>query len=247
MRSYAFTAIGMAVLMLAGVLITPGNAQAVIELKVLQHQKTSNDLCTRFWSAVSEIDPGIHIVTIPPRSTNSRSDAALKDGLADADCGRAKTSARSEYEVFSQSPILTIHIVAVSRADEPATIKSWADLAQLSAFDKILINQASPFISKLQANGIVNIDDSAAFSENNLLKLVNNRGRVFIHRSPGIEAKIRDLNLTNLVRVSDPLDKDELYVAYSGHLSSATRDRVESTISQLRKNGELARIASMMK
>jgi ABC-type amino acid transport substrate-binding protein len=247
MRSFAFTAIWMAFLTLAVVSATPVSAQTVLELKVLQHQTATNDLCTRIWSAVSEMDPGIHIVTIPPRSTNSRSDAALKDGLADADCGRVKTGARSQFEVFSQKPILTIHIVAVSRADEPITIKSWADLVQISALDKILINQGSPFISKLQTNGLVNIDDSAAFSENNLLKLVNNRGRVFIHRSPGIESKIRNLNLTKLVRISEPLDQDELYVVYSRHLSSVSRDRVEGAISQLRKSGELARITSMVK
>ena len=248
MRTHAlFSVVPIFFGLFAGLACNWAEAQTIFELRVLQHQQGPNDLCSRFWMGISKIDAAIQIQTIPPRATNSRSEAALKDGQADADCGRIKTDLRAEHEIYSQIPLLTINIVAISRKDDPEPIRSWDDLIKISASEKILINQASPFVSKLRDHGIVNIDDSAVFSENNLAKLANHRGRVFIHRSPGIDAKIRDLNLTEDLRISAPLDKDELFVVYSDQLSAPIRQRVEKAIESLRKSGELARITSVLK
>ena len=131
----------------------------------------------------------------------------------------------------------------VARADDQLVVNSWDDVRALGERGVVLVNRGFTTSDYLKQLGGLQINASATDPAINLHMLVARRGRVFLHRNPGLKTLIARTGMTGKVKVlPHVMYENPTYIAIGKHVDAAVVARVRRALEQMEHTGELARI-----
>ena len=140
--------------------------------------------------------------------------------------------------------LFTIRYYLIARLDDPVVIANWGDVRKLGQDGVVLANRGFAGVTLLENAGVPLIDASAASPQLNVQKLVAHRGRLFFHRTPGLQALLNRTGQGDKVRIlPTEMARSQLYFVVSKHVAADVVARLGAALQVLEKNGELERIA----
>lgn len=197
-------------------------------------------LCIDIMRAIERVEPGITFVGDQSWQPVSRTVASVGVGQIDAACGFLRTAEREASVDYLDAPLFSVDYFLVVRADDKVSVKNWSDVRKLGARGVVLVNHGFGEIAQLEKLGGLAIDDGAFDTKTNLAKLLEGRGRFFIHRLPGLKEEIRRDGLQDKVRLlPTPMYRDYFYMIVSKKLATEIREKMNKAILQIRGSGEM--------
>jgi polar amino acid transport system substrate-binding protein len=212
--------------------------------KYIQNAGVFSGLGIDIMKAIEKIDSGIKFTYPESFIPFARISSSLETGAIDVFFGMVKSEEREKQFVFVNPPLYATHNKMVVRKDDPiANIKSYNDIRALGADGIILVDFGTAHQKLLENEKDLRIDASGKNRKENLLKLMNKRGRFYYSTDMGLIGTIKEENLENKVRfLPHVFLEDFQYAAFSKSVPAATVLRVQKAIEMLSKNGELTKI-----
>ena len=131
----------------------------------------------------------------------------------------------------------------MARADDPIVINNWDDVRHLGPGTVVMANRGFASVQILAAVGGLTVDARAASPPINLQKLSAGRARLFLHRTPGLQAFLERSGAADKVRILPVvLASNQLYLALGKQVDRDTVARVQHALARLEKTGELERM-----
>lgn len=199
-------------------------------------------ICVDIMRAIEHVDPRLKFVGDNTWQPLARMEAGLLAGNLDAVCGLLRSKPRDTQYTYVPTPLFSVNYHLVVRADDDIRINSWDDVRKLGNDGIVLVINGFGIIKRLQDEKVI-IDSGAYTSKTNFAKLLAGRGRFYYHRSPGIEAEIRQAGVEGKVRIlPKPMHTEKFHLVVSKGVSAETVDRLNNALIVLERNGELARL-----
>jgi glutamate/aspartate transport system substrate-binding protein len=201
-------------------------------------------ICIDIMNAVERVDPSLRFSGHQAWQPLARIYSSIDRGTQDASCGLSHSPERDKKYVFVGPPLFTIRYHLIARIDDPVSIASWDDVRKLEPDGVVLANRGFAGVTVLEKAGVRLIDASAASPQLNVQKLLAHRGRLFFHRSPGLQATLNRTGYGARVRIL-PMEmaSSPLYFVVGRHLDAGVVERLRAALQTLEKSGELERIA----
>ncbi|KIF80544.1 hypothetical protein TSA66_06520 [Noviherbaspirillum autotrophicum] len=198
-------------------------------------------LCVDIMHAIERTDPHIRFVLGPPPQSLARIEASLVAGELHVACGFLRTGKREHALHYIEPPLFSTDFYMAVRADDDVAVRNWEDVRRLGEDAVILAKYAcAPALSSVEG---LKTDFSAKDTKTNIQKLLAGRGRFFFHRSPGIEAAIRDAGAQGKVKILPVvMSRQPLYMVLSKAVPAHAATRIQTAIIRLEANGELAKL-----
>ncbi|MBA5638154.1 transporter substrate-binding domain-containing protein [Duganella sp. LX20W] len=218
-------------------------AQEGTEPKFIARGGAVVGLCVDILRAIEKTEPGLTFTGDQHWMPLVRVYAELARGEQDAACGVQRTADREGKFVFLEPSLFPINYMLMARADDPIVINNWDDVRNLGPDAVVLANRGFASVQILQGVGGLNVDARSASPSMNLQKLIAGRGRLFLHRTPGLQAFLERSGATYKVRILPViLSSNRLYLVLGKHVDHDTAARVQHALTRLEKSGELERL-----
>lgn len=244
-----------AMLFLCCLLLAAGSqAQNIVTLRVAAQTGTEPKfidggngrvigLCIDIFRTIERIDPGLVFAGDQQWLPLIRAVSEVTTRQDDLACAIQRSPERERQLVFLDPVIIQFQYLLVARADDQLVVNSWDDLRALGERGVVLVNRGFTTSDYLKQLGGLQINASATDPAINLQMLVARRGRVFLHRNPGLETLIARTGMTGKVKVlPHVMYENPTYVALGKHVDAAVVARVRRAVEQMERTGELARI-----
>ena len=200
-------------------------------------------LCIDIFRTIERIDPGLVFAGDQQWLPLIRAVSEVATRQHDLACAIQRSPERVRQLVFIDHVILKFQYLLVARADDRLVVNSWGDLRALGNSGVVLVNRGFTTSEYLEQVGGLQINASATDPAINLQMLAARRGRVFLHRNPGLKALIARSGLTGKVKVlPQVMYQNPTYIAFGKHVDAAVVARVQHAVEQMERTGELARI-----
>lgn len=228
---------------MAGAVTLRVAAQEGTEPKFVARGGAVVGLCVDILRAIEKLDPGLTFTGDQHWMPLVRVYTELARGAQDAACGVQRTADREHKFVFLEPALFPLNYMLMARADDPVVINNWDDVRQLGPDTVVLANRGFAGVSILEAVGGLKVDARSASPLMNLQKLIAGRGRLFLHRTPGLQAFLQRAGAADKVRILPVvLETSYIYLVLGKHVDHATAARVQEALSRLDKAGELERL-----
>lgn len=199
-------------------------------------------ICVDIMRAIEHVDPSLRFEGIQEWRPLPRIEAQLDKGDLDIVCGLLRNRAREEKYTYIEPSLFAVNYFLVARADDGIEINSWDDVRALGNQGSLLAIHGFGIVSKLAELGL-KVDDGATTSEANIGKLLVNRGRFYIHRSPGIETEIRRAGRAGKVRLlPTAMLAEQFYMVARRSMSADIVEKLSKAVRYLDQTGELVRL-----
>lgn len=200
-------------------------------------------LCIDILRAIEAVDPQLKFVGDQVWQPLARMEAGMATGDMDVICGLLRTEARESRYAYIDTPLFPVSYYLIARADDGVQIQGWEDVRKLGDRGIVLVINGFGILGKLESVPGLKIDSGAYTSRGNFDKLLAGRGRFYYHRSPGINAEIRNAGVEGKVRIlPTAMHREKFYMAASKRLPAKTVNRLSKAIALLERSGELARL-----
>lgn len=200
-------------------------------------------LCIDIMRAVEQADPGLRFAGDQRWKPLVRAYSELESGVEDVQCAVQRTRERERRFNFIGPALYAIEYHLLARAGDPVSIASWDDVRKLAPDNVVLVNRGFAAGDVLAAIGGIDVDASSTSQDLNLQKLLAGRGRLYFHRSPGLQKLLERTGTAGKVKILPPvMYSAKLYFATSKQLDSQVAARLAAALEQLAKNGELERL-----
>lgn len=200
-------------------------------------------LCVDILRAIEHITPGLTFVGDQHWMPLVRVYTQLGNGEQDAACGVQRTHARESRYRYLEPALFTLNYMLLARADDAIEVNNWNDLRQLGPRSVVLANRGFAAVEMLGALGGVQVDSSSASPAMNLQKLIAGRGRLFLHRTPGLQAFLNQNGAAGKVRILPvPMISAKVYLALGRHVKPEVVAQVQRALTRLDQTGELHRL-----
>ena len=200
-------------------------------------------LCVDIMRAIESTDPGLKFTGDQVWQPLVRMEAGMGNGDLDVVCGLLRTGAREARYTYLDTALFSVTYYLIARADDEVQIQSWDDVRNLGDHGIVLVINGFGILGKLETVPGLKIDAGAYTSKGNFDKLLAGRGRFYYHRSPGINAEIRNAGVEEKVRIlPTAMHREKFYMVGSRKLPADTLNRLGKAIAQLERNGELAKL-----
>lgn len=217
--------------------------QVIVDGKI-----SAKGLCLDIMQAVTACDPDITFVPYTEGETMFlpvlRATSYLEDGTIDTMCGYTKSSEREDTMVFSDVPLYSIGLTFAVRADDDVQIASLQDVLELGSNGMILVKRGGAYESYLQqqVGGKLQIE-SVTEDRQNLLKLVNKRGRFWAWHALGIMGLSRTEGMQDRIKLLPvTFTTENQYMVFSKQVPASTVERVDRVLKALAENRTLTKI-----
>lgn len=218
-------------------------AQEGTEPKFIARGGTVVGLCVDILRAIEKQEPGLTFTGDQHWMPLVRVFTELAGGEQDAACGVQHTPDREGKFTFLEPALFRNDYMLLARADDPVAVNSWDDVRQLGPRTVVLANRGFASVQVLEAAGGLHVDARSANPAMNLNKLIAGRARLFLHRTPGLQAFLNRNGATDKVRILPVvLASAPVYLVLGKHVASDTVARVQHALTQLDKTGELERL-----
>lgn len=200
-------------------------------------------LCIDILRALEKTDAELKFTGDQVWQPLARMEAGMAAGDLDVICGLLRTKARESRYIYIDPPLFPVTYHLVVRADDDVQVSTWDDVRALGDRGVVLVNNGFGIIDRLQSTAGIRFDAGANTTKGNLSKLLAGRGRFFYHRSPGIQSEIRAAGLEGKFKVLPvAMHTEKFYLVVSDRLAPDTLERLRHAVSELDRNGELARL-----
>jgi len=200
-------------------------------------------LCIDILRAIEQIDPGLRFTGDQQWKPLIRSYSELEAGMADVQCAMQRIPEREKKYRFIGPVLYRSDYHFLVRSDDPLAIHSWDDVRRLAPNNVVLVNRGFAAADIVASQGGIELDASSTSPELNLQKLIAGRGRLYFHRSPGLERLLERTGSEGKVRIlPQVMYTADLYFATSRQLDREVSERIADALFQLEKKGELARL-----
>lgn len=198
-------------------------------------------ICVDVMRAIEKIDPSIKFLGDQNFMPLSRIERDLEEGTLDCFVGFIKNEEREKKYIYIDIPIYYVKDILISRKDDKIEIKNLEDIKKLND-NKILMVLGVGQVQKFKSQGY-NIDDGGKTLEDNLKKLMSNRGRFMYQSEIEMLEAIRKMKLEDRVKIH-PIESEisGRYIAFSKKTPRETIIKVTKALEQLRDNGTLNQI-----
>jgi ABC-type amino acid transport substrate-binding protein len=231
----------------------PGGTAGAVTLRVAAQQGTEPKfiarggavvgLCVDILRAIEKLEPGLTFSGDQHWMPLVRVYTELARGEQDAACGVQRTADRERKFIFLEPALFPINYMLMARADDPVVINNWDDVRNLGPDTIVLANRGFASVQILEAVGGLNVDARSASPPMNLQKLLAGRARLFLHRTPGLQAFLERAGAADKVRILPVImSSNRLYLALGKHVEHDTVARVQHALTRLDKTGELERL-----
>ncbi|MBJ7311095.1 substrate-binding periplasmic protein [Rugamonas sp. CCM 8940] len=247
--------LGWHCLLCAAALLGPVAAQAAAPLRVAAQEGTEPKfinaergdgiagLCIDIFRAIEKIEPGLAFVGDQRWMPLVRIYSELASGGQDAACGVQRTSERSGKFLFLEPALFIINYHLLARIDDDIVVDDWDDVRRLGGNGVVLANRGFATTTVLEQLGGLQIDASSTSPPMNLHKLIAGRGRLFLHRSPGLHAFLKRNDAVGKVRILPVvMATAPLYLAVGKHVDPGQVGRLRHALQVLERRGELERL-----
>ncbi len=213
-------------------------------MTVVENGRTAiGGICVDIMRAVENLDPQLKFVGDQEWQPLVRMEAGMLTGDMDAICGLLRTSTREPRYTYIDTALFPVTYHLIVRADDDVQVENWDDVRRLGDQGTVLVINGFGILGKLESVPGLKIDSGAFTSKANFDKLLARRARFYYHRSPGINAEIRNAGVEGKVRIiGTVMHKEKFYMAVSKKMPAETVSRLGKAIARLERNGELARL-----
>jgi polar amino acid transport system substrate-binding protein len=201
-------------------------------------------ICIDIMRAVERLDPGLKFAGDQTWQPLPRIYSSIDHGLQDVSCGLSHSPERDRKYNFVGPALFIIRYHLIARMDDPVVINNWDDVRNLEPDGMVLANRGFAGATLLTQLGIRQVDASASNPQLNLQKLLAHRGRLYLHRGPGLQATLDRTGYGAKVRVlPTEMASTPLYFVTGKHMAPAIVERLHAALQALEKSGDLERIA----
>lgn len=204
-------------------------------------------LCVDLIKAVERTDPTLkftgydRFVPLPRIEEGMASDPAAYDVFF----GLIKSPAREAKFNFIDIPLYQTSLKLAARADDAIEVKSFDDIRKLGDEGSILAVRGTAHVAFLQQQGGLKIDAGANTTADDLIKLVNHRGRFVFNTNISLAHEIKRQKLEGKIRIIPAtFHAEPQYLAVSKTLPPDTIAKLKSALARLESSGELSKIFS---
>jgi len=202
-------------------------------------------LCVDLIKAVERADPSLkftgydRFVPLPRIEEGMASNPAAYDVFF----GLIKSPAREAKFNFIDIPLYQTSLKLAARADDPVDVKSFDDIRKLGDEGSILAVKGTAHVTFLQQQGGLKIDEGAHTTSDDLIKLVNHRGRFIFNTNISLAYEIKRQKLEGKIRIIPAtFHAEPQYLAVSKMLPPDTVAKLKSALAKLESSGELSKI-----
>ncbi|SFL67811.1 MULTISPECIES: substrate-binding periplasmic protein [Rugamonas] len=200
-------------------------------------------LCIDIFRAIEKIDPGLAFVGDQRWMPLIRIYSELASGGQDAACAVQHTAERDAKFLFLDPPLFPIAYHLLARVDDDVVVNDWDDVRRLGGNGVVLANRGFATTTVLEQLGGLQIDASSTSPPMNLHKLIAGRGRLFLHRSPGLRAFLKRNGAAGKVKILPVvMETAPLYLAVGKHVDPGQVARLRHALQLLERRGELERL-----
>ena len=200
-------------------------------------------LCIDIMRAVEQVDPGLRFVGDQRWKPLIRAYSELEAGIEDVQCAVQYTAEREKRFNFIGPTLFAIEYHFLVRSDDNIEIHSWDDVRKLAPNGVVLVNRGFAAGDIVAAMGGIEVDASSTHQELNLQKLIAGRGRLYFHRSPGLQKLLARTGTASKIKIlPQVMYSAKMYFATSKQLDSKISERLASALFALEKKGELERL-----
>lgn len=200
-------------------------------------------LCVDIMRAIESLDPELKFTGDQVWQPLVRMEAGMVNGDLDVICGLLRTEAREARHIYLDTALFPVTYYLIVRADDDVQIHGWDDVRGLGDRGIVLVINGFGILGRLGTVPGLKIDAGAYTSKGNFDKLLAGRGRFYYHRSPGINAEIRNAGVEGKVKIlPTAMHREKFFMVASKKLPAETVNRLGKALAQLERSGELAKL-----
>ena len=194
--------------------------------------------------AIQKLDPSISFVGEERFMPLRRIERQLENGEIDVFFGFVRNKYRRDHFAFIEPPLYKSTPVLVARRNDPINIKRLEEIRALGDEGVVMVTTGYAQVEHLRSLGLI-VDDRGASLDQNLQKLIRDRGRFIFHSEIGVSEMIETSpnTITQAIRVlPTKFSEQGRYIAFSRAVPETTVNKVKRALDQLAASGELRRI-----
>lgn len=237
-------------LIVAGLVLAQGQAQplrsiaqAGAPVKYAAPGEARPGLCREAAQALTQFDPRVQFAGLEREASLRRIERMLEHDEIDVFlCLLATPERRARFD-FLSVPIYRVRHVLVQRREDERQIESYPQLAQHSQGLPVLVARGSALARQLDRQGVRH-SDAPANDIVALRMLLVGRGELVYGQDMTLVPLLRLPEFAGRLRLGEAtLSEDSHHLALSRRLPGATRQRLETALATLERNGTLRELA----
>jgi ABC-type amino acid transport substrate-binding protein len=218
-------------------------AQAGTPVKYAGADSRLPGLCRELAQAVQRFDSQLQVQGLDKEAPLRRVEVLLERGEIDLFFCMIDTPARRARFDFLSVPIYQTRHVVVQRSADRRAVDSYARLAEIGRRSPVLVAQGSALARHLARQGVAHVE-GAPSDLLGLRMLMLDRAEVLYGQDMTLAPLLRLPEFAGRLRISGrALAADSHFVAVSRQLPGATRNRLETALSALERNGTLRELS----
>jgi glutamate/aspartate transport system substrate-binding protein len=196
--------------------------------------------CPDILAAIERTDKTLQFAIAPQAAPIKRMENDLKAGRIDVLCALLDTPLRNEIAHRIEPPIFQVQERLVGLRDDNGSVQSLQDLAQSGA---LVVTQSGASYATDLRNAGVKVVETPGGSAMALRNVESSRARFYYTNALTGAYYIRTEGLGQKLRLHPGVLKSSPSYLWAGrHLDSATVQKLEKAVQQLKRSGELDRI-----
>jgi len=201
-------------------------------------------LCYDILKEIEKNDPDIQFTYPGEFIPFARIENGLETGSIDLFLGMIKNDERVAKFTFIDPPLYPTYNKMVARANDTVkNINGFDDIRKFGSDSIILVDFETAHQKFLESQNNLQIDSQGKNRKENLIKLINGRGRFYYSTDIGLIGTIKDEKLENQVRFLNYVFQEEgQYAAFSKKVSPDVVKRIQNSLNILDKNGTLKKL-----
>ncbi len=208
--------------------------------KYLDGDGPASGHCPDILAAIEKVDKGLHFAIEPRPTPLKRLESELKDGHIDVICALLDTPLRNDIAFRISTPLFILHERLVGRRDDNEPISKLQDLARAGGI--VVTQSGASYAADLRRSG-VQVVETAGGTVIALRNVLNKRARFYYTNELTGAYYIKAEGLGEQLRLHPGvLQSSPSYLWASRQLDTATVNRLEQAVAQLKHSGELDRI-----
>lgn len=208
--------------------------------KYINTDGQSTGVCPDILAAIERVDKGLHFSVDARPTPTKRSETEIKEGNLDVICALLDTPQRNEIAYRISTPLFVLRERLVGRRDDNEPIAKIQDLAKSGGI--VVTQSGASYAAELRRHG-VQVIETPGGSVIALRNVLNKRARFYYTNELTGAYYIKAEGMGEQLRLHPGvLQSSPSYLWASRLLDTATVQRLEQALAQLKRSGELDRI-----
>lgn len=213
-------------------------------LEEINGKKVMTGICIDIMNAITERYPEVKFTGTDFFTPFRRIEILLELGQYDVFFGMIKNEARKEKYIFlKETPLYPTRNMIAVRADDDIDVSSFDEIRKLGEDGLLLVASGTAHYRYLSKQGGLVIDQGGKTVEDNMLKLLANRGRFVYSSDKNFMIELQRPEFKGKIRILPTVFNEEYqYAAFSKKADKEKIEIVDKALRELEKEGELTRI-----